>query len=67
MAMTISATAQANKPIQLAEDGQANPEESLRIRKTLADLPAVSSEKCCGFSQAGCICAARHACWMDQR
>ena len=42
VAMTISATAQANKPIQLAEDGQANPEESLRIRKTLAGLPAVA-------------------------
>lgn len=42
VAMTISATAQANKPIQLSEDGQANPEESLRIRKTLAELPAVA-------------------------
>jgi hypothetical protein len=41
VAMTISATAQANKPIQLAEEGQANPEESQRIRKALADLPAV--------------------------
>ena len=41
VAMTISATAQANKPIQLAEDGQANPQESLRIRKALAELPAV--------------------------
>lgn len=41
VAMTISATAQANKPIQLAEEGQANPEESQRIRRALADLPAV--------------------------
>jgi hypothetical protein len=41
VAMTISATAQANKPIQLAEEGQANPEESQNIRKALADLPAV--------------------------
>jgi hypothetical protein len=41
-AMTISSTAQANKPIQLAEEGQANPEESQRIRKTLAGLPAVA-------------------------
>ncbi len=39
--MTIVSTAQANKPIQLAEEGQANPEESQRIRKALADLPAV--------------------------
>lgn len=41
VAMTITATAQANQPIQLAEQGQANPEESKQIRKALADLPAV--------------------------
>lgn len=40
-AMTIVATAQANKPIQLAEDGQANPEELQRIKKALAEIPAV--------------------------
>jgi hypothetical protein len=39
--MTIASTAQANKAFQLAEDGQANPEESQRIRKALADLPSV--------------------------
>jgi hypothetical protein len=37
----VASTAQANKPIQLAEDGEANPEESQRIRKALPDLPAV--------------------------
>ena len=41
VACTISATAQPNKPIQLSEQGQANPEESQRIRKALQDLPAV--------------------------
>lgn len=41
VAMTIVATAQPNKPIQLSEQGQANPEESQRIRKALLDLPAV--------------------------
>jgi hypothetical protein len=41
VALTIAATAKANAPIQLAEDGQANPEESQRIRKALLDLPAV--------------------------
>ncbi len=41
VAMTITATAQANKPIQQAEQGQANPEESEHIRKGLAELPAV--------------------------
>jgi len=41
VAFTIVATAQPNKPIQLSEQGQANPEESQRIRKALLDLPAV--------------------------
>ena len=41
IAMTIVATAQSNKPIQISEQGQANPEESQRIRKALLDLPAV--------------------------
>jgi hypothetical protein len=41
VAMSVLSTAQANKPIQLAQEGQANPEESQHIRKALADLPAV--------------------------
>jgi hypothetical protein len=41
VAMTIVATAQVNQPIQLAEQGQANPEESKQIRRALAELPAV--------------------------
>jgi len=41
LAMTIVATAEPNKPIQLSEDGQANPEESQRISKALTELPAV--------------------------
>jgi hypothetical protein len=41
VALTIVATAKPNTPIQLAEQGQANPEESQRIRKALLDLPAV--------------------------
>ena len=41
LAMTIVSTAQSNKPIQLSEQGQANPEESQLIRKALLDLPAV--------------------------
>jgi hypothetical protein len=41
VALTIVATAQANKAIQLSEEGQANPEESQRVRKALLDLPAV--------------------------
>jgi hypothetical protein len=41
VAMTIVGTAQANQPIQLAEQGQANPEESKQIRRALTELPAV--------------------------
>ena len=41
VAMTIIATAQPNEPIQLAEQGQANPEESQHIRKALTELPSV--------------------------
>ena len=41
VAMTIAATAQPNKPIQISEQGQANPEESKQVRKALMDLPAV--------------------------
>jgi len=45
IAMTIVATSEPNQPIQLAEEGQANPEESLRIRKALPELPAVEVKK----------------------
>jgi len=41
VAMTIVSTAQAGKAIQLAEQGQANPEESKQIRAGLGELPAV--------------------------
>src|SRR5580700_3943633 len=41
VAMTIASTAEPNKAMQLSEDGQANPEESQRIRKALVELPAV--------------------------
>lgn len=41
VALTINATSKPNTPIQLAEQGQANPEESQRIRKALPELPAV--------------------------
>jgi hypothetical protein len=39
--MTIVATAEPNKPIQLSEQGQANAEESEHIRKALTELPVV--------------------------
>ncbi len=41
VAFTIVATSEPNAPIQMSEQGQANPEESQRIRKALLDLPAV--------------------------
>ena len=45
LAMNIVSTTQANKPIQLAEDGQASQEEMARIRKALAVLPAVQVQR----------------------
>jgi len=45
VAFTIVATSQPNTPIQLAEQGQANPAESQSIRKALLDLPAVEVVK----------------------
>lgn len=41
VAMTIEASAKSSTPIQLSEQGQANPAESLSIRKALGELPAV--------------------------
>ena len=41
VAMTIVSTGQVNKAIQLTESGEANSEELVRIRKGLAELPAV--------------------------
>lgn len=41
VAFTVAATSAPNIPIQLSEQGQENPEESSRIRKALAELPAV--------------------------
>jgi hypothetical protein len=41
IAMTVVSTAEANKPIQLADQGDANPEELQRIRQALTELPAV--------------------------
>ncbi len=41
VALTIEASAKSSAPIQLSEQGQANPAESLRIRKALGDLPAI--------------------------
>jgi hypothetical protein len=41
VAMTLVSTAETNKPIQLAEQGQASLEETQRIHKALEELPAV--------------------------
>ena len=41
VAMTIEASAKSSAPIQLSEQGQANPGESQSIRRALADMPAV--------------------------
>jgi hypothetical protein len=41
VAMTLVSTAEPNKPIQLAEQGQSSLEETQRIHKALEELPAV--------------------------
>jgi hypothetical protein len=41
VAMTLVSTAETNKPIQVAEQGQASLEETQRIHKALEELPAV--------------------------
>lgn len=41
VAMTLVSTAETNKPIQLAEQGQASLEETQRVHKALEELPAV--------------------------
>jgi len=41
VAMTIQSSAKPGGAIQLSEEGQGNPAESQRIRKALAELPAV--------------------------
>lgn len=41
VAMTLVSTAETNKPIQLAEQGQSSLEETQRIHKALEELPAV--------------------------
>jgi hypothetical protein len=41
VAMTLVATSEPNKPIQLAEQGQASLEEAQRLHKALEELPAV--------------------------
>jgi hypothetical protein len=41
VAMTIRASVKPGGPIQLSEQGQANPSESERLRKVMTELPAV--------------------------
>ncbi|HLW83977.1 MAG TPA: hypothetical protein VKR60_02105 [Candidatus Sulfotelmatobacter sp.] len=41
VAMTLVSTAETNKPIQLAEQGQASVDEAQRVRKAVEELPAV--------------------------
>ena len=66
IAMTIVATAQPNKPIQLAEQGQANPEESQHIRKALATTCCCREDRR-EYPAPACLRASRDAGGMDQR
>ena len=67
VALTIVATAQPNTAIQLAEQGQANPEESQRIRKALLDLPAVEVKSGGGFPEAPHISPPCNTGGLDQQ
>ena len=48
VAITIASTGQPNRPIQLAEQGQGDAEEMRRIRKALAEMPAVEVKSVSG-------------------
>jgi hypothetical protein len=48
VATTIASTGQPNRPIQLAEQGQGDPEEMRRIRKALAEMPSVEVKSVSG-------------------
>jgi hypothetical protein len=53
VALTIAASSEPNKPIQLSQQGQADPAESERIRKSLFDLPAVEIKSVDGKTGEG--------------
>lgn len=67
VAMTVAATATPNQTIQLAEDGQANPEESKAIRKALGDLPAVEVTSAEGGKRVAYVPHASVVGWISEK
>ena len=68
VALTIAATVKAGAPIQLSEQGEANPPESERLRKVLPELPAVqvvSSGE--GSKQIAYVPHASVAGWLNEK
>jgi hypothetical protein len=66
VAMTVEATAKPDSPIQLAEQGQANPPESARLRKALAELPAALVVNADGTKQIAYLPHTRVAGWLNE-
>jgi hypothetical protein len=68
IALTIQATAKLGAPIQLSEQGNADPPESERLRKTLPELPAVqvlaTSE---GSKQIAYVPRASAVGWLNEK
>ena len=68
VAMTIQATVKPGAPIQLAEQGQANPPESERLRKILPELPAVQVVAAGeGSKQIAYVPRASTAGWLNEK
>jgi hypothetical protein len=65
VAMTVEATAKPDSPIQLAEQGQANPPESARLRKALTELPAALVVSADGTKQIAYLPHAKVAGWLN--
>ncbi len=67
VAMTIEASAKSSAPIQLSEQGQANPAESLRIRKALTELPAVEVVSATDSKRSAFLPHAYFVSWLNEK
>jgi hypothetical protein len=68
VAMTIQATTKPGGPIQLSEQGQANPQESERLRKIMPELPAVQVVTAVeGSKQVAYVPRASSVGWLNEK
>lgn len=67
VAMTIEASAKSSAPIQLSEQGQANPAESLRIRKALTELPSVEVVSAVDSKRSAFLPHAYFVDWLNEK